>query len=319
RNPWRISFDPDRGDLFIADVGQNSLEEINVQDAGSGGGENYGWNIMEGSECFAADPCSQSGLTLPVAQYSHSLGCSVTGGEVYRGIDYPDLQGLYLYGDFCSGRIWGLGRQGSGWSSELLVDSAFNILTFGRDESGNIYLSDGNAVYLVSDGPPAGNPGFQVSEWLNDAWVRDGAPFQGLFITVFPVLEQVFVAWFSFDSMPAGDGSAEFGASDQRWVTAIGPYAGNEATLQAELTTGGRFNSAQPLATQDGAYGALDIVFEDCNHATLTYDFPGAGLSGSFDISRALNSNIAMCKANATDPAPGAEQALSAPRPAGRP
>lgn len=301
RNPWRISFDRQSGDLYIADVGQNSFEEINVQDAGFGGGVNYGWNIMEGDQCFQSNSCDQSTLTLPVAQYGHDLGCSVTGGEVYRGPDYPALNGVYVYGDFCSGRIWGLSRQGSQWNSELLDDSSLNILTFGQDERGNLYLSDGNAVYLLSDGPPVQAPLFQINEFLNDAWVRSGVPFQGLFITVFPVLKQVFVAWFTFETVPPGENTAAFGASDQRWVTALGSYSGNQATLQAELTTGGLFNSDLPLASQDAEYGTLELEFEHCNLATVSFDFPDAGLSGVFEISRALDSNVALCEAYAPD------------------
>jgi glucose/arabinose dehydrogenase len=114
RNPWRFSFDRGTGDLFIADVGQNLYEEVNAQSAASGGGENYGWNIMEGLHCYATTTCDRTGLTLPVAEYGHSLmgDCSITGGFVYRGGEFPVLQGVYLYGDYCSGRIWGLRRAG---------------------------------------------------------------------------------------------------------------------------------------------------------------------------------------------------------------
>ncbi len=110
RNPWRFSFDRLTGDLYVADVGQNRFEEVNFQAASSGGGENYGWKIMEGPDCFGASSCNQEGLVLPVAFYDHTQGCSVTGGHVYRGPTYSGLQSVYLYGDFCSGVIWGLDR-----------------------------------------------------------------------------------------------------------------------------------------------------------------------------------------------------------------
>ena len=98
RNPWRFSFDALTGTLWAADVGQDRLEEVNVVQAGM----NYGWNLMEGSDCFSIDPCDRPGLELPVAEYDHTEGCSVTGGYVFRGRGMPSLQGAYVYGDFCS-------------------------------------------------------------------------------------------------------------------------------------------------------------------------------------------------------------------------
>jgi len=143
RNPWRFSFDSQTGDLYLADVGQNTREEINFQPAGSGAGVNYGWNTMEGGLCFLNPGlCSSVGLILPVAEYDHSSGdCSVTGGYVYRG-STPALQGTYLYGDFCSGRIWGLRRSGAAWENRLLLDSSLLISTFGEDENGELYVAD---------------------------------------------------------------------------------------------------------------------------------------------------------------------------------
>ncbi|MBI5016134.1 MAG: PQQ-dependent sugar dehydrogenase [Deltaproteobacteria bacterium] len=143
RNPWRFSFDRATGDLFIADVGQAQFEEIDVQPATSRGGENYGWNVMEGFHCFGAATCNQAGLTLPVVEYTHAGGnCSVTGGFVYRGGRLPALQGIYLYGDYCSGRIWGLRRNGAAWENGLLLTTALQISSFGEDEAGNLYVAD---------------------------------------------------------------------------------------------------------------------------------------------------------------------------------
>ena len=143
RNPWRISFDRQTGDLYIADVGQNSWEEVNFQPAGSPGGENYGWNIMEGFHCYQSPTCDQSGLTLPVVEYAlHVEGdCAVTGGYVYRGSSLPDWQGIYIYGDYCSGRVWGLFQNQAGeWENGLLFETGARITTFGQDEDGEIYL-----------------------------------------------------------------------------------------------------------------------------------------------------------------------------------
>ena len=152
RNPWRFSFDRATGDLYIADVGQNLIEEVNFQPATSTGGENYGWNIMEGTSCFLSPECDRTDLILPVTEYSHADGnCSVTGGFVYRGSQYPPLQGTYLYADFCSGRLWGLKRSGAAWENRLLLDTTLQISSFGEDEAGNLYLADLGAgdIYKV--------------------------------------------------------------------------------------------------------------------------------------------------------------------------
>jgi glucose/arabinose dehydrogenase len=144
RNPWRFSFDRVTGDLFIGDVGQNKTEEIHWTPAGATGGKNYGWNIMEGSACFKpATGCNRSGLQLPIAEYEHELGCSVTGGFRYRGKQVPAFGSAYFFGDYCSGRIWAL-AQGSGgnWIRTELLDTSINISSFGEDEQGELYLTD---------------------------------------------------------------------------------------------------------------------------------------------------------------------------------
>jgi len=137
RNPWRFSFDQATGDLYMADVGQNRLEEINFQPQSSKGGENYGWVTMEGNLCVRAG-CNQSGLTLPIWVYPRSEGISVTGGYVYRG--------AYYYGDFVTGKIWALRRQGNEWINQLAFDGgrALAISTFGLDEAGELYVANFN-------------------------------------------------------------------------------------------------------------------------------------------------------------------------------
>ena len=143
RNPWRISFDPANGDLYIADVGQNTYEEVNFQSAGSAGVENYGWNFREGMHPFTGTPTKPEQFIDPVAEYSHGEGCSVTGGVVYRGLNLLDWQGVYLYGDYCSGKIWGLRRSEDGnWLNELLFESGFGITSFGSDDAGEVYVID---------------------------------------------------------------------------------------------------------------------------------------------------------------------------------
>jgi glucose/arabinose dehydrogenase len=142
RNPWRFSFDRLTGDLFIADVGQNSREEVNFQSASSPGGENYGWRLMEGTQCFnPSSGCNDGTLTLPILEYTHALGCSITGGFRSRGTRFPQLAGRYFYGDLCTGRIFGATFDGSQWSAVEMLDTTFTITTFGEDEAGELYLA----------------------------------------------------------------------------------------------------------------------------------------------------------------------------------
>ena len=157
RNPWRFSFDRPTGDLFIADVGQSAREEINFQQAGSGAGANYGWRVMEGSNCTGlggtGPACFAPSLTPPILEYDHSVGCSVTGGHRYRGAAYPTLTGYFVYGDFCTQRIWGATTSGNGvWSNTQLSVTAFKISTFGEDETGEIYVAgyDTGVIYRVA-------------------------------------------------------------------------------------------------------------------------------------------------------------------------
>jgi glucose/arabinose dehydrogenase len=158
RNPWRISFDRETGDLFIADVGQNQREEVNRQPAASAGGENYGWRRMEGSSCFNPGSDCQTTpptLVLPILEYGHDEGCSVTGGYRYRGAALPALRGIYVFGDFCAGDIWGGVEAPDGtWTRiELLADTGLRLSTFGEDAAGELYVADlDGAVYRF--GPP---------------------------------------------------------------------------------------------------------------------------------------------------------------------
>jgi glucose/arabinose dehydrogenase len=150
RNPWRFAFDPEIGDLFIADVGQNQWEEVNFQPAFAPGGWNYGWDRREGSHPYEGD--SLAGLVDPVAEYSHGTGCSVTGGRVVRAAELPEWSGVYLYGDYCTGVVWGLLRGSDGsWSDALLYDTNFTISSFGSGLDGAIYLVDhAGGVYRLT-------------------------------------------------------------------------------------------------------------------------------------------------------------------------
>ena len=147
RNPWRISFDRETGDFYIGDVGQNQYEEIDFQPADSEGGENYGWNEMEGMHCYRSG-CDREGKVLPIFEYRHNEGLSVSGGEVYRGSRYPDLEGVYFLGDYGkpgasgdTGPIWGLKRDEQGvWQSRKLGFLGVGLTSFGLDDEGEIYM-----------------------------------------------------------------------------------------------------------------------------------------------------------------------------------
>ena len=149
RNPWRFNFDSATGDLWAADVGQNAWEEVDIIRRGL----NYGWNVMEGAHCFAGGrslgsllrrgpgECDQDSLELPVVEYDRDGGCSVTGGYVYRGSRLPSLAGAYVYGDFCSGKIWAVRQEGGSVTEHrLLVDSSLRIAAFGEGPEGELYM-----------------------------------------------------------------------------------------------------------------------------------------------------------------------------------
>lgn len=142
RNPWRFSFDQATGDLYIADVGQNQWEEVDYHPAGEPGGVNYGWDYREAAHALAAPPAGEI-LVDPVFEYDHSQGCSITGGYVYRGQSMPEFNGIYLFGDFCSGKIWGmLSGEGGAWQTQELYQTGSPITSFGQDNAGEVYLID---------------------------------------------------------------------------------------------------------------------------------------------------------------------------------
>lgn len=137
RNPWRFSVDRLTGAIWAADVGQGAFEEIDIIESA----KNYGWNKMEGAHCYNASTCDQTGLTLPVAEYSHALGTSVTGGYVYRGSQNKSLYGKYIFADFGSGRFWALAAQGAGWQLVEVAQSQLSPVTFGEDRDGELYVA----------------------------------------------------------------------------------------------------------------------------------------------------------------------------------
>ena len=143
RNPWRFSFDSLTGDFFIGDVGQNQWEEINFLPANYPGGVNFGWNYYEGTHTFLDGAPVDGDYIFPVVEYDHNQGCSVTGGVVYRGNSLPEWYGVYLFGDFCTGTVWGLIQNpDGGWIMKTLYRNIGNIASFGVDENGEVYLVD---------------------------------------------------------------------------------------------------------------------------------------------------------------------------------
>lgn len=151
RNPWRFSFDTTTGDLYIADVGQGEWEEIHVLTAGTGNGANLGWRFYEGTYPYEGTAPQGLELEFPVAEYDHASRCSITGGYVYRGTQVAEWNGIYFYGDFCSGEVMGMYQAADGnWNTQVLWDTAALITSFGLDEAGELYLVDRNGgVYQL--------------------------------------------------------------------------------------------------------------------------------------------------------------------------
>lgn len=137
RNPWRWSFDKISGDLWVADVGQNSWEEVSIITAPG----NFGWNGKEGTHCYQSRNCNNPDFIDPVLEYSHDDGCSVTGGYVYRGSALPSLQGTYLFSDYCSGTLWGAKNNGSGIYERFeILETGFNVASFAEGNNGDVYV-----------------------------------------------------------------------------------------------------------------------------------------------------------------------------------
>jgi glucose/arabinose dehydrogenase len=153
RNPWGYALDRDSGEWYIADVGETKFEEINVQPAGVAG-QNYGWPQMEGTHCYpSGEECEKPGMVSPVYEYTHTEGCAVVGGFVYRGRQFPALDGTYLFGDYCAGQIWALRKLPiGGWQFVEMSAPFVRISAFGQDRNGEVYVLDykQGAVYLIT-------------------------------------------------------------------------------------------------------------------------------------------------------------------------
>ena len=196
RNPWRISFDSENGDFYISDVGSGSVEEINVEPAGDPGGNNYGWPVLEGTQCFPFwVECDDDGFVPPVVQYAHDLDCSVSGAQVYRGQAAPIMRGSLVFGDWCSGRIWMAGQETDGeWTPQQLVDSEYGITAIAEDEQGELYLTDmwrGGLVKLLFQQV---DPGLVITSLDPPGAIAGGEGFP-LTVTGQGFSEQSMVRW----------------------------------------------------------------------------------------------------------------------------
>jgi hypothetical protein len=313
RNPWRFSFDRLTGDLYLGDVGQSGFEEIDFQPASSTGGENYGWNIMEGFSfssisslctppCSLIPNCSQAGLTLPVSVYSHAQGdCSITGGMVYRGKVFKNMDGLYFYGDFCTGRIWGLRRNGTAWDNTLLIDTPFQITSFGEDEAGQIYVTDflTGSIYRIVVQPLVvgdfdGNGSSDVAS-LNVLGNIFYTANLSTFTNVPGVLSQLVTGDFNGDGSAdlaglASDGTIWVSTDLLNWVNvpgllsqlAVGDFNGDGNDDLAGLASNGTIWMSTNLSTWTNVPGTLaQLVSGDFNPARAGDELAGLALNGS--------------------------------------
>ncbi|MBI5915319.1 MAG: PQQ-dependent sugar dehydrogenase, partial [Bacteroidetes bacterium] len=289
RNPWRFSFDRLTGDLWIGDVGQDSWEEVDHQPAASTGGENYGWSCYEGNHVYNTGNCPpMSELTFPVAEYANSgsLGCSVTGGFVYRGFNYPQLYGRYLYTDYCTGRLWSITPDGAGgWTNVQLADLLNNqLVSFGENKNGELF-----AAGLGSNNQPNGNI-YRVTEttetWGYDVTV-DGIACEGesngsIIITFGPNTPPATVLWNDGaigpvrTNLPAGTYIATIIGANASIVTETFVFA-STVSLSAAVTN---------VTCPGAADGSIDLTLNGSVEPSTagwsdgSSDFDRTGLSG---------------------------------------
>ena len=259
RNPWRFSFDRATQDMYVGDVGQGSREEIDFEPSASSGGLNYGWRVMEGSLCFnPSSGCDTSGKVFPVAEYNNTGAvCAVTGGYVYRGSQSVPMTGIYFYGDYCSGEIWGLLQQSPGvWDSDLITDTSFFISSFGEDEAGELYLTDystGTVQKIVGPNAPAPTATFTPNPIESPTFtpVPGASPTPTITFTPLPSL----TPFPTFTGLPSSTPTAPSNGSLTGQVIAFKPvtvslFDGSNA-LVASVTANpdGTFSLSAPAGT----------------------------------------------------------------------
>ena len=271
RNPWRFSFDRANGNLYIGDVGQNALEEIDFQPASSTGGENYGWDCYEGnslasasSGCSTTATCAPASMfTFPVHQYSHGGGrCSVTGGYVYRGAQSPSIVGHYFFADYCSGDFYSLTTPDNGMTWNLNsfgVPVGFNPTTFGEGADGEVYVAGqgSSTIYRITSGaPPPTCPASPASGCTATAKSKLTIKNPGD-----PTKSKLIWKWSNGPALVAGDfgdpvGSTSYGLCVYAGTTAVGIELGI-ASVSGWKSTSTGFKFSDPNASGDGVFKAL--------------------------------------------------------------
>jgi glucose/arabinose dehydrogenase/plastocyanin len=254
RNPWQFNFDPKTGDLYIADVGQNAVEEIDFQAAGSPGGQNYGWDWLEGSHCYpetvSSCPRSQVGV-LPVAEYDHSQGdCSISGLGVSRTEESPALDGIYFASDFCSGRVWGLKQDAGAWAFQELLHPELLVTGGGNDEAGAVYLTSCDCQF---------DPAYD------------------------PLTQSHGVLWriVQADKVPAGATTVDMvGTAPSETATPAGEGAADTTPEPATpaASTGGGEAQAQTVTMVDIAFKPEDLTIPAGTDVTISLPNTGAAL-----------------------------------------
>ena len=300
RNPWRFSFDRLTGDMFIGDVGQNAVEEVSIQPAASAGGENYGWRLMEGTACFRpTSGCNDGTLTLPILEYPNygaNCGGSITGGYRYRGAAFPDLTGIYLYADYCTGEFYAGVEVDGAWQQVGPRLTPHQIRTFGEDEGGEIYFATSTTVYRIQS--PRPDLSISVGGVVNAATLRIGSGLApGSLATLFGtgLAESTETATGLPLPYVLGGGSVAFNGSVQAPQTFAGPGQRNfqvpwemEGLASASLavTVGEEVSPSVPVPLARVSPGIFAL-----NHSGQAAAFiePGgaiAGPVGSFGDSR---------------------------------
>ena len=249
RNTWRYSWDFTTGRLWAADVGQGDYEEIDIIEPG----RNYGWNIMEASHCYppSVTDCSDAGLTYPIWEYGRGLGGSVTGGYVYRGIRVPELAGLYVFADYSSGRIWALRYEDGLAATQQLIDTPYNVSSFGIDSASELYfttLYNGHVFRLVYETTPQNDP----PQWTLPGMLglQDTPPLQEdvLYLPDYVQDDRTATPNLMFELLAAGDSAVATAELDGLWLDVNVIASGTtEARLRATDTDGASSEATQPI------------------------------------------------------------------------
>lgn len=296
RNPWRIAFDRETGQLFVADVGQAQREEVNVQAPGAAG-RNYCWRHKEGTLIFDPDtPCLVGTPTDPVLQYDHSSGnCSITGGYRYRGSEYPGLIGTYFYADFCTGRIWGATEDDGRWTTSLLLDTELSISSFGEDEAGEIYVADlGGAIYRLVAGVGACEATTRLGDSSGDrrsdlAWRHDSGEvgiwlLSGTSITATTSLGKASPDW---RLVGTGDLSGD-GRADYIWrhvSGAVGAWFLNGVTVTSKMTISAMQSDWTIIGIADvNGDRRADLLWRNVSGAVLVWFMNGGTILSTENI-----------------------------------